>query len=151
MVVAVGEGFVGPSGVVSDVVVVAAEGDEVRDGGGAAVGVGCAVVEVAARGGHAASGEDTGRVAGLDESALAGGGPPPGGTAVGGLSGIGVGDGEAPLTGLVLFGDVSGDVGDDGPVAGQLAGMVAEIRQGFEVDTDFDDTSSPDYSQRFGG
>ena len=70
MVVAVGEGLVGPSGLVFDAVVVAAEGCEVVDAGFSAVYPSGPVVEVTVDGWHAASGEDAGLVAGLDVATL---------------------------------------------------------------------------------
>jgi hypothetical protein len=74
LVVAVGEWLVGPSVLVSDVVVVPAEWAEVGFGGGSSVCPGGAVVEVAADCGYAAAGEDTGRVACFDVASLCGGG-----------------------------------------------------------------------------
>lgn len=70
LVVAVGERLVGPSVLVADAVVVAAERAKVCFGGRSSVGVAHPVVEVAADGRHAAAGEDAGRVACFDGTAL---------------------------------------------------------------------------------
>ena len=70
LVVAVGEGSVGPSVLVADALVVTAERAEVGFGSGSTVGVSHPVVEVAADGGHAAAGEDAGWVACFDGTAL---------------------------------------------------------------------------------
>ena len=117
-VVAFGEGLVGPVGVVSDVVVVAAEGGQVPDFGGSAVGPLLKVVEVAVDGRHPTTGADAAAVTGFDVAALPGSGPPSGDAVVDGQATVGVGQSPPPLgTGLV-FGDLAGDVGDDRPVPG---------------------------------
>jgi len=138
-VVAAGEGLVGPSGLVSDPVVVTAPRRQVLHRGRSVLAVGDAMVEVTAGGGRPAAGEHTCRVAGFDFAALRVGGSPPGGAVVNRLTGVGVGDGDPPL-GVALFGDLAGDVGDDGAVSAQLAGGFREPAQGCEVDSDVDDT-----------
>ncbi len=100
--------------------------------------VGEAVVEVAVGGGHATAGEHTVGVVGLDFSALAGGGASSGDAVVDDLAGVGVGDGVAPFGSGLLLGDLAGDVGDDGPVAGEFSGVVVELGEGGEVDVDVD-------------
>ena len=138
LVVAAGEGLVGPSVVVVDVVVVAAEWSEVGDVGGSALGVGGAVVEVAVGGGAAASGEGTGAVSGFDVAALRRGGSPAGGAVGDDLSGVGVGDGVTPFGVVLVVGDLAGDVGDDRSVAGELSGMFNKPGQRVEIDMEVD-------------
>ncbi len=118
MVVAVGEGLVGPVGVVSGLVVVAAEGCEVVGGGGSAVGPGLAVVEVAFGGGDATAGEDAVGVASFDLAALEVGGPSSGYTVVDGHTAVTIGQGPAPFGSGLVFCDLAGDVGDDRPISG---------------------------------
>ena len=79
------------------------------------------MVEVGLRGGHPASGKHALAVAGGDAAALRGGGAATGGSVLNRQPGGGIGDGEAALpVGLCGHG-LASDVGDDGPVAGQLA------------------------------
>ena len=131
---AVGEGCVGPSVLVADAVVVAAEWSEVVLCGWAAVFPGGAVVEVASDGGHAAAGEDTRRVACFDGCVVVLWWGGVGWCRWWGLAGFGVGDGVAPLGVGFVVGARSGDVGDDGSVAGEVAGVVVGLCEGVEVD-----------------
>ena len=63
-------------------------------------------------------------MAGFDVAALAGGGPAAGDAVVDDLAGVGMGQGPTPFGVRLVFCDLAGDVGDDRPVSGQLAGIV---------------------------
>lgn len=99
------------------------------------------MIEVTVGGRHATAGKDAGGVAGFDVSALVGGRPPSGEAAVQRLSGLRVGDGVSPLAVFLLFGDLSGNVGDNWSVTGEFAGMIGQAGQGVEIDLDFDTTA----------
>ena len=116
--VAGGERLVGPVGVVSEVVVVAAERCQVAGVGGSTVGPGLAVVEVAVDGRHPTAGKDTGPLAGFDVAALGGGGSAAGNPVVDHESGVGVGQSPPPFRSRLVFCDLAGDVGDDRPIPG---------------------------------
>ncbi len=51
---------------------------------------------------------------------------------------VSVGDHIAPFGVMVVGGDLAGDVGDDGPVSGQVAGSVGEPGEGGQVDGERD-------------
>jgi hypothetical protein len=86
-----------PAGVVSDVVVVAAEGSEVGHFGGSAVGPRLAVVEVAVHCGHPTTGENTVPVPSFEVAPLGSGGSSSGGAVVDDLAGVGVGESPPPF------------------------------------------------------
>ncbi len=90
--------------------------------GRAALRPGFAVVEVAVLGGHAASGEDAGRVAGVDLSFDRCGGSSSGGAGGYGLSVVG--DHIGSLGVVLVCGYLAGDVGYDRAHPGQFAGLV---------------------------
>ncbi len=131
MVVAVGEAVELPE-VVFGGVVVAAQGVLVPVGGGSPVGVADAVVEVAVGGWDAASGEYTAGVPSLNVAALSGGGAAAGDPGPHGSSCCRVGDHDVPSRGGL--GDLAGDVGKDGSPSGDVAGMVVQLSECFEVD-----------------
>ncbi len=141
MVVAVGEGLVVPVGLVADFVVVAAEGGEVGWFGGSPLAIGDLVVEVGVGGGHATAGEYAVGIGGFDLATVAGGGASAGDAVVDDLAGFGISHSEAPLAFVLLLGDLAGDVGDYGPVAGEFSGVVVELGEGGEVDVNIDGAS----------
>ena len=98
------------------------------------------MVEVGCGGRHATAGEHAGAVAGLDKAALGGGGASSGGSGIDEGAGVGVGDGPSPLRPCLVLRDLAGDVGDDGPVPGQVTGVVVELDESGEVNVDVDDT-----------
>ena len=134
LVVAVVEPFEVPAVVVFESVVVAAEGCEVVSCRGSVVGPCGAVVEVAVDRRHAASGEDTGEVGGGDLTLLACGGSAAGDAGGDRMSAVGVGDGPSPGRALLPLADLSGEVGDDRSVAGEVTGLICETGEGGEVD-----------------
>ena len=117
-VVTVGQWFIRPPGSVPDSMVVAAEGRQVVNGGRSVLRPRVAMIEIARFGGHPASGEDASRLAGFDVPALAGVRSPPGGPIVDGLVGFAIGQGPSPFGAWVVFGNLTGNVGDDWPVSG---------------------------------
>lgn len=117
-----------PAAFVLEAVVVSAERGEVVLTGGAAVRPGHPVVEVTALGRLAAPGKDTGGVDGLAASALAVGGPPPGGAAA--FDPVAVDDGEAPFAAALGGSDLAGDVGDHRSPTGQLGGSFVQPDEG---------------------
>ncbi|MFW2340863.1 MAG: hypothetical protein ACN4GK_12495 [Acidimicrobiia bacterium] len=77
------------------------------------------MVEVACGGGHAAAGEDAGRIMGNYMPSLSCGGSAPGGAVSDGHAGVGVCDDVSPRCPLgLLLGDLAGDVGDYWSVSG---------------------------------
>lgn len=138
LVVAVGKVLVFPSGLMSDPVVVSAQRCEIVDAGGSAIDPSGSMVEVAVRGGHATPRKDTSLIAGFDGAALVGGGATPGGPVVQGPAGGGVRDRVAPFGVLLFCGDLSGDVGNDGPVAGELARVLRQAGEGVEIHVEVD-------------
>ncbi len=112
---AVGFGLAGPSGFVVDDVVMSAEGVELVGVGETPFRIGGAMVEVAAGGGDATSGEDTGLVSDFDLAAHRLCGSAAGEDGVDGQSLVG--DGDLPLVVRVELGE---DVFDDRSVSGDL-------------------------------
>jgi hypothetical protein len=133
-VVAAGEGIAFPSGSVSEDVVVATERVEVIDSGWSALGPGDAMVEVTVGRRHATPGKDAGAVTSFDMSTLAGGRPPAGDAGVDRLTSVGICDAPAPFGLLLLFGDLTGDVGDDRSVTGQFSRILCQPDQSGQVD-----------------
>jgi hypothetical protein len=117
LVIAVCQRLVFPTESVSDLVVVATEGDQLLDAGLSAFCPRDAVVEVAISGRHSTTWEDAGGVATFDLPALSGGGSPAGDAVVDGLAGVGVGDGPPPYRVGLLFSHLAGDVGNDRTVS----------------------------------
>ncbi|MDH5505200.1 MAG: hypothetical protein OEY98_14380, partial [Acidimicrobiia bacterium] len=117
LVVAGGEFLVGPAALVFDAVVVSAVGVQVGGGGWSAVGPVDGVVEVGVDGRYAAAGHDTVGTVGSDDPALLGGWSSSGDPHSDRLAGVRVGDHKFPGAWSVLFGDLSGNVGDDRSVA----------------------------------
>ena len=117
LVIAVCQRLVFPTESVSDLVVVATEGDQLLDAGMSAFCPRDAVVEVAISGRHSTTWEDAGGVATFNVPALSSGGSPAGDTVLDYLAARGVGDGPAPYR-LLLFSHLAGDVGNDRTVSG---------------------------------
>lgn len=118
-------------------VVVAAQRGTVDHGGDAAFAIEGDVIHVAVGGRHAATGKDAGAVPGGDGPALGCGVPAATGhTGVDDLTAVRIGDGVPPLGVARLFGDATGDVGDDRAVAGEVAGVVVEAGERRQVDLD---------------
>jgi hypothetical protein len=140
LVVTVGQGLVRPTGSVSDLVIVATERNKIVDAGWSAVGRLNSVVEVTVDGRHSTTRKNAGGVAAFDVPALSGGGSPAGDAVVDGLAALRMSDGPSPLGVLLLLNNLAGDVGDDRSVSGQLARVVSEPGQGFQVDLDVDHT-----------
>ena len=136
LVVSVGEFLVGPAALVFDAVVVAAVGVDVERFGWAAFGPVNGVVEVGVNTVDEAAFHDTVGAVRPDDALLLGGGPSPGDSHADGLASIRVGNHKFPDAISVLVGDLSGHVGDDRPVAGQITWVVGESGEGGEVDAD---------------
>src|SRR3990172_1058986 len=96
LVIAVCQRLVFPTESVSDLVVVATEGDQLVSGGRSALRPGDAVVEVAVGGRHSTTWEDAGGVATFNVPALSSGGAPGGGGVGDRLGGLGGGGGAEP-------------------------------------------------------
>jgi len=120
-------------------VIMAAPGTKVLLARGPAFGPGDAVVEVAGSRGHATSGEHTRLIAGLDTSPQSSRWPAAGKLGMGQFPCLRISDGEPPLGLLMIFCDLSGDVGDDRSESGKLAGVVRECGEGVEIHANIDD------------
>src|SRR5690606_37055996 len=136
-------------GGVFEAVVCSAEVGEVVGGGVAGVAVfavGGGVVEVAAVGGAGAAGVAAGLVSQAQGGAEVGGDEVAG--AADGEGGAGLGVGEQADEGGCVRGEVAGDLGGDGPVSVEVAGLVAVAQEGQDRDGDGDD--GPDAAQSRG-
>ena len=125
-----------PAAFVFGSVVVFTEGVEVVVVGWSAVYPALAVVEVGVDGGGATTGEDTVGVAGFDSSSLASGGSSAGAAVGDDL--VVVDDMPAPF-GVLLFGYLAGDVGEDWSPPGDLPGCVVQSEESLQIDADVDD------------
>src|SRR5262245_50842104 len=96
------------------------------------------MIKITSVGRSSAAGGGAELVAGAGEGGLGGGGSALD-VAVVQQQTVIVGDAELPA-GVVVFGegDLAGDVGDDGSVAGEQGGVVVELGEGGEFDADVD-------------
>ncbi|MGH3766074.1 MAG: hypothetical protein ACRDTX_13155 [Pseudonocardiaceae bacterium] len=118
-------------GVLGPVMPCAVRIDVVLVGGSGAVDgvVRFAMVQVTAVSGTQTRGKAAGRGPGDDQVTQCGRWPVDGGAVIGGRPGGRIGEDAPPGA---LCGEFSGLVGGDGPVAGQLAGLLVEPEQGAE-------------------
>jgi len=143
-VVAAGEWLVFPSGLMSDPMVMSADGDEMVDPGGSAFRPEDAMVEATVGGGHPTSREQTSPVPGLDLAALGGRRPPAGGAVADGETSARIGQSPPPLRTVVAFGYLPCDVGDDRSIPGQPAGSLRQTGQGLHVDMKINNSTTGD-------
>jgi periplasmic divalent cation tolerance protein len=125
----------------SDVVVAAARG-QVYHIGPSGLGPGLDVIDVTFGGGHTASGSDAGQVTQFHVSLLAGVRTAFRGPDVGRHPGFRVGYPEPPLRASLLFGDLTGDVGDNRAETCQLAGTTGQTCQRLQIDMEVDGAGS---------
>jgi hypothetical protein len=89
------------------------------------VGPGRDVIEIGLASRHPTARKDTSRITSFNCPAKTGGRAPSGDSLPHNLPGLRIGDGESPLTFLLFPGDLSGNVGNDGPESAQLARLFA--------------------------
>lgn len=133
LVVTIAIPAVGPSCSVTEDMIVPAPGSEFGDGGSAALCPRRDVVQVAPGGWNPATGKHTGWIQRLNQSSLCGGGTTSRQSDVQGAT-LGIGQQEAPLVMLRRLRDLARDVGNDRPVAAEIAGEVGQSGQGGEID-----------------
>lgn len=139
--VPVGEWLVNPSRLAFDAVVMATERGEIGGYGRPTFAVRRSVIDIAIGGRHPATREDAGGLVGLDLTLLIGGRPPAGDSVVDDPAGVWIGCLKPPLGLGLVVGYLAGDVGDDRPVAGQLAGVVGKPCQSVEIYVDVDNAT----------
>ena len=101
-----------------------------------------AVVDLAGGGAAAAAGGAAAAIAGSDEGVFGGVGSAAGVAVVQQFAVI-VGDGPFPgRVGVLVVGDLAGDVGDDGSEAGDEGGVVVQFGEGAQFDLDVDDAAA---------